>query len=96
MDLGKTEEVRKFLLGLPVKENYFSLGVYVDGSKKSNVVAAADLAKHIDYNLSMRPGRAFFVEGVCLNQGYLSREMINDLEGRCVGDINQPVSVPYQ
>jgi hypothetical protein len=42
-----------------------------------------DLDAHIEYNLMYRPGRAFFVDGRCLNRGYLSddecKEISNEL-----------------
>jgi hypothetical protein len=48
-----------------------TFGFYASGSWKRNGVASEDLLSHIEYNLKMRPGRAFFVDGECLNMGYL-------------------------
>lgn len=52
-------------------EYFYTVGVYNNNDTKSNHVAAKDLTNHIAYNLLYRPGRAFFVNFVCLNQGYL-------------------------
>lgn len=43
---------------------------------KSNGVKSENLAAHIRYNLACRPGRAFFVDGICLNAGYLSEKKL--------------------
>lgn len=57
-----------------------TIGVYANGSRKMNGVPSKDLARHIWYNLKARPGRAFFVDGICLNNGYLKQEEIDRLE----------------
>jgi hypothetical protein len=59
---------------------HFTAGYYGDGSRKVNGVPSKNLASHIWYNLVMRPGRAFFVDGVCLNEGYLTRERCAEIE----------------
>ena len=59
---------------------HHTMGVYNNGSRKHNGVAASDLAGHIEYNLAMRPGRAFFVDGVCKNVGYLGKERCDEIE----------------
>lgn len=56
---------------------HHTMGVYNDGSRKHNGVAPQHMESHIKYNLDNRPGRAFFVDGVCLNHGYLSQERID-------------------
>ena len=53
-----------------------TIGVYSNGDIKINGVDARNLQKHIDYNLNMRPGRAFFLDGICLNKGCLDDEQI--------------------
>ncbi len=59
---------------------HHTMGVYNDGSRKHNGVSAEHLAGHIEYNLAMRPGRAFFVDGVCHNVGYLGTERCIEIE----------------
>lgn len=49
-----------------------TVGVYANGDFKTNGVAAKDLEDHVKYNLSYRPGRAFYLDGACLNRGYLT------------------------
>jgi hypothetical protein len=77
---------------------YHTMGVYNDGSRKHNGVSPAHLKEHIDYNLTARPGRAFFVDGVCLNNGYLSQERIDAItvELRETPFPQVRVTAPYQ
>lgn len=56
--------------------NHFTVGVYRNNSYKTNIVREEHLKSHIDYNLQFRPGRALFVDGRCINAGYLSAEQI--------------------
>lgn len=55
-------------------------GVYNSGHFKDNGVSSENIASHIWYNLNMRPGRAFFVDGICLNTGYLGKERCKVIE----------------
>lgn len=55
---------------------YTTVGVYGNGTYKTNGVSEDDLELHIKYNLDFRPGRAFFVEGKCINKGYFSDEEV--------------------
>ena len=56
---------------------HYTRGVYPNGEFKDNGVAESDLASHIWYNLTFRPGRAFFFNGFCLNRGIsVSDELI--------------------
>lgn len=57
--------------------NHITIGVYANGEFKVNVVSDGDLSNHIEFNKTFRPGRALFVNGECLNQGYLSNEDID-------------------
>lgn len=59
---------------------HHTVGVYSDGSRKENGVSSENIASHIWYNLRMRPGRAFFVDGFCLNKGYLTIERCEEIE----------------
>ncbi len=59
---------------------HHTMGVYNDGSRKHNGVLSEDLASHIWYNITMRPGRALFVDGYCLNEGYLDKVKIEAIE----------------
>jgi len=77
---------------------HHTMGVYNDGSRKHNGVASEDLASHIWYNLNLRPGRALFVDGFCLNEGYLSKERCEAIESELKAKpvIMQKCTVPYQ
>ena len=68
------------LFEIPEKVIYSTIGVYSNYSKKFNGVAAEHLVSHIKYNLLYRPGRAFFVEGKCINFGYFKKFAIDNLE----------------
>jgi len=52
---------------------HHTMGVYANGDRVHNGVPSANLAEHRAQNLFCRPGRAFFIDGVCHNQGYLSQ-----------------------
>ena len=51
-----------------------TVGVYSNFSFKSNGVPSEDLARHIAYNINFRPGRALFIDGICVYAGYLTDE----------------------
>lgn len=63
---------------------HHTMGVYSNGERKHNGVDPRDLADHIKYNLEMRPGRAFFVDGKCLHVGYLGKERCDEIEAELV------------
>lgn len=49
-----------------------TIGVYASGDHKMNGVDPDDLKFHIEYNKINRFGRALFVDGKCVHNGYLS------------------------
>lgn len=55
---------------------HHTVGVYPNGSMKTNGVDAKHLKDHIQYNLDYRPGRALFVDGVCVYEGNVSKETL--------------------
>lgn len=55
---------------------HHTVGVYANGSMKTNGVAEEHLKDHIQYNLNYRPGRALFVDGVCIYEGACSKETL--------------------
>lgn len=67
---------------------YPSIGVYNNHERVYNGVASEHIVHHIRYNLCYRPGRALFVNGVCINKGYLS-------ETECENMINELQTNPY-
>jgi len=74
------EMVKSVLFKIPEKEIYSTIGVYHNGDKKFNGVAAEHLGQHIKYNITFRYGRALFLEGKCLYRGYLNAETTSKLE----------------
>lgn len=60
--------------------NHITIGVYANGSYVINVVQPAHLEYHIEYNKVMRFGRALFVDGECVHQGYLPTFKIAEWE----------------
>lgn len=56
-------------------ENHVTIGVYINGECKINIVPPEDLHEHVSYNLRNRFGRALFVDGKCLyNGGYMTEQ----------------------
>ena len=62
--------------------NHVTVGVYMNGQYKINIVKDKDLKDHIEYNKKFRFGRSLFVDGKCVNQGYLSGEQVRNWEKR--------------
>jgi len=54
-----------------------TIGLYANGSKKYNGVAGEDLQAHIEYNKTARFGRALIVDGECVYEGIVSKELID-------------------
>lgn len=57
-----------------------TVGVYPDGSYKSNGVEPGHLQVHISYNKDYRPGRALLVDGKVVLRGYYSEDEVGMLE----------------
>lgn len=57
--------------------NHISVGVYANGNHVINIVREEHISDHIDYNIHMRPGRALFIDGECINKGYLKDESVD-------------------
>ena len=61
---------------------HHTVGLYPNGETKSNGVPSEDLAAHIQYNITFRPGRALFVDGFCIYRGLGVRpELLEKYEG---------------
>lgn len=56
--------------------NHVTVGLYSNESYVYNIVKEEHLEQHIEYNKSMRPGRALFLDGKCIYKGYLCSELI--------------------
>lgn len=54
------------------KLNHVTIGVNSNDSYTVNIVRPEHLENHIEYNKIMRFGRALFVDGKCVYEGYLS------------------------
>lgn len=59
-----------------------TVGVYLSGDYKVNGVPTENLVHHIHYNAFNRPGRALFVDGLCVVRGYLSIADVNEWQYR--------------
>ena len=55
---------------------------YIDYISDEKKYLQSDIKNHIEYNLRFRPGRALFVDGKCINKGYLSDEKVAEWEER--------------
>lgn len=89
--LSETEMT--ILFEIPEKAIYSTIGVYSNYSKKFNGVDPKHLVSHIKYNLIYRPGRAFFVEGKCLNFGYFKEFAIINLENEFAKNTHVPKEI---
>lgn len=67
-------------------------GVFNNNEFVDNGVAADKLHDYIQFNLVMRPGRAIFVDGICMYEGYLSKEQC-DLMSQCL--LEHPMPMDY-
>lgn len=61
----------------PRYSNVVTLGIYANGQYCYNIVNPEDLESHITYNLKMRPGRIFYVNGVRHNTGCIKKEYLD-------------------
>lgn len=77
---------------------HHSMGVYNNGDRVHNGVDPDHLDSHIEYNKVMRFGRALFVDGVCLNEGYLSKERCDAIVAELAANpvVMTRVTVPYR
>lgn len=88
----------------PTDRIHHCVGVYnSDGrgdfaSRMHNGVATEHLRDHIEYNLVMRFGRALFIDGICVNEGYLGTERCDKIaeELKAAPKVYQRSTAPYQ
>jgi hypothetical protein len=66
------------------KKIYYTKRVYNNNDETDNFVKPEDIADHEKYNLTYRPGTAFFVNGVCKNEGYLGKERCDVISQRII------------
>lgn len=77
---------------------HVTVGVYKNNDYKYNVVLDEHLESHIEYNKTWRWGRALFVDGKCVYQGYLSDEQVEDWTKKISEmefDMSRP-TIPYR
>jgi hypothetical protein len=86
------------VLNILQRPNHISVGIYASGNFVINIVHPDDLAYHIEYNKSRRPGRALIVDGESLNNGYLKDDAIEEWKTKIAAmDINSArPTIPYQ
>lgn len=82
----------------PVLDVNHTRRVYNSGDYTDNGVRKEHLKDHIEYNKKYRPGTALFINGVCVNLGYLGKERCAKIEELIKGlEIKiTPSSLPYQ
>lgn len=76
---------------------HHSLSIYNSGYRVSQGVLSTHLKDHIEHNCVMRFGRALFIDGVCHNKGYLSKERIQAITDELALNpvVMTKVSLPY-
>lgn len=50
---------------------YHSRRIYNNGDYVDNLVLGEHLKEHVEHNCLYRPGTALFIDGICVNKGYL-------------------------
>lgn len=75
-------------------ENHLTIGIYPNGSYKTNVVNNQQIYCHIAYNLVLRPGRTFFCDGVCLNYGLNKLDNLEEMENK-IKDITKETDLRF-
>lgn len=78
-----------------------TVGLYLNESFNFNGVQLDGLYEHYKYNFDMRPGRAFFINGVCFISGYfgdrVKAQYVFDGLKRKPGDIKMTFDTrPYR
>lgn len=74
-----------------------TIGIYPDGSYKTNGVESKHLKDHIKYNKSCRPGRALMIDGVIVLEGYAQGGQVDvELLERLKSKKVTKSTVPYQ
>lgn len=68
-----------------------TIGVYPNGDYKSNGVRSENIAAHIWYNITFRPGRTLYVDGILIHRGSgFTDELMNlwgsDVDGHDFGN----------
>jgi len=73
--------------------NHVTIGVYANGDHVVNIVRPEHLEGHIEYNKVMRFGRALFVDGLCMNKGYLSKDAVESW-ANCISTMRIDSTIP--
>lgn len=74
-----------------------TMGVYNSDDFVTNGVADEHLESHIEYNKKWRFGRALFVDGKCVHQGYLSKERCDEWENKLKAfPVHDKCTAPYK
>lgn len=74
-----------------------TFGIYPNGDWVSNAVHPNDLESHIEYNRTMRPGRALVVDGILVLKGIgVNPETIENLKGIFNAYNPTKCSAPYR
>ncbi len=97
LDIEKEIDIEN-LPEFPILEINHSRRVYNNNDYTDNGVRKADLKDHIEYNKKMRFGTALFINGICVNYGYLGKERCDKIAKEIIGlDIKvKPSELPYR
>ncbi|MCQ2979614.1 MAG: hypothetical protein MJ245_07445 [Clostridia bacterium] len=85
-------------------DKHISIGIYPNKEYIYNIVSDSDLENHIEFNLTFRPGRIFYVDGKRLNNGCLKEEclkeyddMASEIYNKLLDNINRSnITRPYR
>lgn len=83
-------------LPVPASGYHHTRGVYANGDFKDNGVLPEHLQEHVQYNTTMRFGRALFIDGRCAWRGYLSEDECEAVEHSLCGVTAARCTMPYR
>lgn len=95
-DLTSSEEEALLREAAKATGFHHGVGVYKNGDFVQNCIPDFELSQHIQYNVTMRPGRGLFIDGNCVHDGYLDDEEVKAWEEK-IADWPMPkLSYPRQ
>lgn len=72
-----------------------TIGYYPNGDYKVNGVPSEDIASHIWYNITFRPGRLFIVDGYCVHRGTFSYDSCKEIVEKLKDIKSEKISKTY-
>lgn len=84
-------------------DTHLTVGIYANKDCVYNIVRDLDLASHIEYNKTFRPGRLLYVNGIRVHNGCIKEEYLEEYDEvynqfvKQLSDIkNKQPTIPYR